>query len=96
LAGFGIGVFGILQSLKVVHGAEAEFVSNCMIVDQYGGESAPIGESTSFEESREASWKRAAKAMYAVIFLMVWIGGVASFYFFGMSFKNGSPERTTS
>ena len=38
LAGPGIGLFGTLQSLKVVYTSEAEFASDCMIIDQYGRE----------------------------------------------------------
>jgi hypothetical protein len=29
-------------------------------------------------------------------FMLVWVCGVASFYFFGTAFKNGSPEPTAT
>jgi hypothetical protein len=36
LGGIALSLFGVLQSLKVVYLSEAEFASNCMIMDQYG------------------------------------------------------------
>jgi multisubunit Na+/H+ antiporter MnhB subunit len=96
LAGLGIGVLGILQALKVVYGSEAEFASNCKIVDQYGRELDPIREPAFPVEPKEPKWKRIVKVIYTVVFLVTWIGGVASFYFFGTAFKNGSPEPTIS
>lgn len=95
LAGLGIGLFGILQSAKVVYPAEAEFASNCMIIDQYGRELEPMPE-PSLAEAREANWKQVMKVIYSVAFMLVWVCGVASFYFFGTAFKNGSPEPTTT
>lgn len=96
LAGLGIGLFGILQSLKVVYAAEAEFVSNCIMIDQYGREIEPARQPSSLVKPREANWKRVTKAMYSVVFILVWVCGVASFYFFGTAFQNGSQEPTTT
>jgi hypothetical protein len=31
-----------------------------------------------------------------VVFMLVWVAGVASFYFSGTAFKNGSPEPTAT
>jgi hypothetical protein len=96
LAGLGIGVFGVLQSLKLVYPTETEFASNCMIIDQYGRELEPKREPPSLIEPQEANWKRVTKVMYSVVFVLLWVCGVASFYFFGTAFKNGSPEPTTT
>jgi hypothetical protein len=96
LAGLGIGLFGILQSLKVVYPAEAEFTSNCMIIDQYGRELEPKREPPSPVESQEANWKRVAKTVYSVVFVLLWVCGVASFYLFGTAFTSGSPVPTTT
>jgi hypothetical protein len=95
LAGLGIGLFGVLQSLKVVHAAEAEFTSNCMIIDQYGRELEPVNEPSPVQLS-EPNWMRVTKVMYTVAFMLVWVCGVASFYLFGTAFKNGSPEPTAT
>lgn len=95
LAGLGIGLFGILQSLKVVYSAEAEFISHCMTIDQYGRELEPVHEASP-TESNEPTWKRAAKGTYTAVFIVAWVCGVASFYFFGTAFKNGSSEPTAT
>jgi hypothetical protein len=95
LAGLGIGLFGILQSLKVLYAAEAEFTSNCMIIDQYGRELEPVNE-PSLVQLSEPSWMRVTKLTYTVTFMVVWVCGVGSFYCFGTAFKNGSPEPTAT
>lgn len=95
LAGFGIGLFGVLQSLKVVYPSEAEFASNCVIIDQYGRELQPVQEPFPAQPS-EPNWKRFTKATYTVVFMLLWVCGVASFYLFGTAFKNGSPEPTAT
>lgn len=95
LAGFGIGLFGVLQSLKIVYASEAEFTSNCMVIDQYGRELKPV-EEPSPRQPPEPGWKRFTKAAYIVVFVLLWICGVASFYFFGTAFKNGSPQPTAT
>jgi amino acid transporter len=96
LAGLGIGLFAILQSLKVVYAAETDFASNCMIIDQYGRELEPIRAPSDPIEADGAKWKGVTKAVYSVSFILVWVCCVASFYFFGTAFKNGSPELTTT
>lgn len=96
LAGLGIGLFGILQTLKVVYATEAEFGSNCMIIDQYGRELDPPPPQSSQAEPHYANWKRVAKGIYQVTFILVWVCGVASFYFFGTAFKSGSLEPTAA
>lgn len=93
LAGLGIGLFGILQSLKVAYASEAEFASDCMIIDQYGRELEPARAPASALLS-EPNWKRVTKVTYSAVFMLLWVCGVASFYFFGTAFKNGSPEPT--
>jgi hypothetical protein len=93
LAGRGIGLFGILQSLKVAYASEAEFASDCMIIDQYGRELEPARAPASALLS-EPNWKRVTKATYSTVFMLLWVCGVASFYFFGTAFKNGSPVPT--
>jgi hypothetical protein len=95
LAGLGLGLFGILDSLKVVYASEAEFASNCLIIDQYGRE-LEAAHAPSLAQVSEPNWKRVAKVTYTAVFMLVWVCGVASFYFFGTAFKNGSPEPTAT
>lgn len=95
MAGLGIGMFGILQSLKVVYASEAEFASDCMIIDQYGRELEPTHAPSSAQLS-EPNWKRVVKVIFTIVFMLVWGSGVASFYLLGTAMRNGSPEPTTT
>ena len=80
---------------QVACAAEADFSSNCMIIDQYGGELEPVNEYSSVQ-LYEPSWKRVTTVMYTAVFTLMWVCGVASFYFFGTAFKNGSSEPTAT
>jgi len=95
LAGLGIGVWGVFQSLNVVSAGKADFASKCMLIDQYGRELEPVHKPSPVE-SDEPTWKRVTKVLYMAAFILVWLCGVASFYFFGTAFTNGSPEPTVS
>ena len=44
--------------------------------------------------STELPWKRAVRVSFFVFFLVVWLDGVASFYYFGITFRDGSPTAT--
>jgi hypothetical protein len=95
LAGLGIGTFGTLQSLRIVQSSELEFLSCCRVVDQFGRE---IERASELQKPKaiEVSWKRAVRVIYSVLFLLVWITGVAYFYYFGIAFRAGSPTPTAS
>ncbi|MGB7308131.1 MAG: hypothetical protein WBC67_03605 [Candidatus Acidiferrales bacterium] len=97
LAGIGIAVFGVLGALNVVGFSKAEFLKEC----QQPGTSAssttaprivaPMGTGAA-----EPSWKRIVRAAFMVFFFLVWLDGVASFYFFGVAFRDGSPAATAT
>ncbi len=95
LAGLGIGVFGVLSNLKIVYQSEAEFLAHCRTIDQYGREIEPAPEAQEAKDV-EIRWKRVVRGVYTVTFMLLWVGGVAFFYFFGTSFRNGSPVPTAS
>jgi hypothetical protein len=95
LAGLGIGVFGILTSLRVVDASEADFLSHCRIIDQYGREFERPSELPQPKES-EPNWKKMIRGIYTVVFLLLWTVGVASFFFFGTAFRSGSPIPTAT
>jgi hypothetical protein len=95
LAGLGIGVFGILTSLRVVDPSEADFQSHCRIIDQYGREIERPSELPQPKES-EPNWKKMTRGVYTITFLLLWMVGVASFLFFGTAFRSGSPMPTAT
>lgn len=95
LAGLGIGTFGILSGLHVVETSEANFLLRCRTIDQYGREIEQAPEPPAPKIS-DANWKNLARGVYTVVFVLVWIAGVASFFFFGSSFRRGSPAPTAT
>jgi hypothetical protein len=44
--------------------------------------------------SVELPWKKGARLVYSILFLAVWLDGVASFYYFGTTFRDGSAMPT--
>lgn len=94
-AGLGIGVFGILTSLRIVYASEADFLLNCRIIDEFGREIEPTPETLEPKES-EPRWKKMTRGIYTGAFLLVWTLGVASFFFFGKAFRHGSPMPTAT
>jgi hypothetical protein len=94
LAGAGIGIFGILHSLRIVYAAEADFLANCGSFDPYRQGAPPIPQR--FNSPGEAPWKKATRTVYGIVFMLVWVSSVLSFYKLGVSFKGGSavPAQT--
>lgn len=81
LAVFGITLFFTLQELNLVYFSESDFLKNKNL------ELANVVYSNQ-------NWKRLLKAIFIFFFLAVWLDGVASFYYFGKYFNNGSPNQT--
>jgi hypothetical protein len=89
LAGFGIGTFNVLQTLRLVQPSEAAFLADCHEpVTQI--EPAP---STASVGPR---WQRVARGAYSTLFLIVWLGFIAFFYYSGATFRDGSPVPTAT
>jgi len=95
LAGLGIGILGILTSLRVVDISEADYLLRCRTIDQYGREIEPASELPRRKEI-EPPWKKMIRGIYTVSFLLLWAVSVASFLFFGTAFRHGSPTPTAT
>jgi hypothetical protein len=96
LAGFGIGAFGVLQSLRLVQSSEAAFLADCHepnIEPVQGKQTAPV-EQTEPAEASEPQWHRVVRGAYTLAFLAVWIGFIAFFYYSGAVHRDGSPVPT--
>jgi hypothetical protein len=89
LAGGGLGIFGVLSGLRLVHMSRSDFLKEC---SSPGGPEVSI--STIGDAAVDPSWKRKIRGAYSVLFLLVWLDGVASFYYFGQAFRNGSTIST--
>jgi amino acid transporter len=94
-AGLGIGGFAILQSLRVVEASEADFLSHCRAIDQYGREIEPTPKISEMRDG-DPTWKRTTRGIYTVTFMLVWTLGVACFFLFGTAFRHGSPMPTAT
>lgn len=89
LAGFGIGAFNILTTLKLVRSSEAQMRADCS--DALAEpKQQPKG------ESLEPRWHRIARGIFSCLFLLVWLEGVAFFYYHGKVFSSGSSTPTAT
>jgi len=97
LAGIGIAAFGVLGALNVVGFSKAEFLKDCQQPETSASSTttpsivAPTG-----ADAAELPWKRVVRAALMIFFFLVWLDGVASFYFFGVAFRDGSPAPTAT
>jgi hypothetical protein len=87
LAGFGIGLFGFLQSLRLVHTTEAAFLADC-------GEPSTQAAEPVHSEPTGPRWQRVARTIYSIAFFLVWLEFLAFFYYSGKTFRDGSPVPT--
>jgi hypothetical protein len=91
LAGLGIAAFGALVNLKVIQFSKADFLKECEAV---GIPVPPKPVVDIIATPIDSLWKRVARGVYATSFFLVWLDFVASFYYFGVSFRDGSPRPT--
>jgi hypothetical protein len=89
LAGFGIGTFNILAILKLVRNSESQMLADCRPSDsQAKAETPPV--------PSEPSWRRVVRGIYTCLFLLVWMNGASFFYYYGKTFRSGSPTPTST
>jgi hypothetical protein len=89
LAGLGIGAFNILRTLKLVRSSKAQMLADCSDTP-----SEPKLEPKT--EPSEPRWHRVARGIFGCLFLLVWLEGVAFFYYHGKVFSGGSPTPTAT
>lgn len=93
MAGMGIAAFGVLSALRVVQLSKSDFLKECEAIGVADFRPRPASEAVATGPT-DPLWKRASRAVYTVCFLVVWIDGVAAFYYFGAAFRDGSPRPT--
>lgn len=88
LAALGIGGFGALQALRLVAYSEDDF----LLIGRGGNVPADP------KEDLLPQWKKIVRAGFRIVFLLVWLDSLASFYMFDRSWKSGSnfPTATRS
>jgi hypothetical protein len=93
MAGVGIAVFGGLSTLKIVQLSKADFLTECEVPSFASAQLHLLGEPIQIAPV-DPTWKRTTRAIYSALFVLVWIESVASFYYFGKAFRDGSPQPT--
>ncbi len=86
LAVVGIGVYSVLQALRIVHTSEKAFRAEC-------GDQTQLAEP---ERPPEPRWKAIIRYAFITAFILVWLETVTSFYVFDSTFRAGSPAITVS
>jgi Na+/melibiose symporter-like transporter len=84
-----IGVFNILSSLKLVQNTQEEF-ERYRVTD----ESAPAHVTSDSEDDKpiDPLWKRVARGAYFALFILIWLEGMAFFYFHERFVDQGARE----
>ncbi len=93
LFGLGGAVFGVLGALRIVQLSKSDFLQECEAVGVADLHATSTAETTPVVPT-DPFWKRATRAVYGIVFLLVWLAGVASFYYFGVAFRDGSSRPT--
>jgi hypothetical protein len=88
LGGLGIFVFNDLTTLNVVRMSEVDFINDCQ------EPSSQIGALQEEPSAPELLWKKIVRWTFSILFFVVWLEFLAFFYYFGVSFKGGSPTPT--
>jgi len=83
LAALGMIAFNSLTSLRFVRIAQADFEMDCRPPSALATAAPPT--------PATPTWKRMTRAAFAVVFMLVWLDGLASFYFQAKSIREGSP-----
>jgi hypothetical protein len=95
LACAGIGAFGALNGLQLVTVSKEDFQKQCLPVE-FSGENASEPRLGERETPVDDAWKRRLRAAFTIFFFLIWIDGVASFYFFGIAFRHGTQAPTAA
>lgn len=84
-AGIGIGLFGALNILNIVHRSEAGFRADC---------EAAAGTRVDERRPPVPRWKQTIRIVFTVLFVAAWLEGVTTFYVYQSIFAAGSPVAT--
>jgi hypothetical protein len=92
---FGLGgtVFGVLHALKIVQLSKSDFLRECEAVGAADFHAKSAAETIPVV-STDPLWKRATRAVYGIVFFLVWLACLASFYYFGGAVRDGLSRPT--
>lgn len=92
LAGGGIGLFGILNALKVVRRTRTEFEAD-VAAAKAPASSAPAA---TLVDEPKVDWRTWVVRIYSVAFVAVWLEALAFFYMYGRGVRDGAPAPTST
>lgn len=92
LAGGGIGLFGILNSLKVVSRSRDEFEADV----EAARTPVPAASPAALVDQPGADWRTWVVRVYSVAFVGVWLEGIAFLYMYGRGMRDGAPAPTST
>eukprot|EP01030_Chromulinospumella_sphaerica_P026850 gene26850-27075_t len=90
LAVAGIGLFGLLNTLKVVRRTRTEFEAD-VAAAKAPADAAIV---TGLVDKPDADWRTWVGRVFSVVFLGVWLEALAFFFMFGRGMRDGSPVPT--
>jgi hypothetical protein len=86
LAAGGIGLFNVLQCLRLVRASQVDFLADC----GHAGALAEIDAA----RSTLSRWKTIVATVYGIAFFAIWLDFLAFFYAYGVSVRDGSSVPT--
>jgi hypothetical protein len=86
LIGLAIGLMNVLTVLRIVRISQAEIEMDCRLAAGFKPVPSP--------PDTEPTWKKVARTVHSIVFVLVWLAGIAAFYMRGKSVREGSPGWT--
>ena len=86
-----IVAFNILSSLKVVQHSEEDFAQSCGDIAP-----TPLASYDEADDIYEPKWKRTVRGIYSILFILIWLEGVAFFYVHQRYTHEGSLKPTAT
>jgi hypothetical protein len=91
----GSAVFWVLGALEIVPPSKSDFLRECRAAGAPDSHAKSIAETIAVVPT-DPYWKRATRAIYAIVFWLVWLDTVAFLYCFGVALRNGSSRPTST
>jgi hypothetical protein len=93
----GLGLFALvfLRALKIVQPSKSDFLSECEAPGA-ADYRANLPAKTIPVVPEDLSWKGAVRAVYGIVYQLIWLDAAAFLYFLGVALRNGSSKSTST
>jgi hypothetical protein len=95
LLGLGLFAFVFLRALKIVQPSKSDFLSECEVPGA-ADYRANLPAKTIPVVPEDLFWKGTVRAVYGVIYQLIWLDAVALLYFLGAALRKGSSKPTST